>query len=122
MIGELVALVGSVLVLLAALGVVRFGDPLARMHSLAKASTLGVLLIIAGASVNLNTVNDITSAVLAGLLHVLASPPASNMVSRATYLASGLGDSTEIVDEGAGPLGLNRPQHPDADAEVEVDG
>ena len=120
MIGELVALVGSVLVLLSALGVVRFGDPLARMHALAKASTAGVLLIIAGAAVNLDTVNDITSAVLAGLLHVLASPPASNMVSRATYLASGLGDSTEIVDEGAGPLGLglDRPQHPDADPET----
>ena len=109
MIGEVLSLAGAILVLLAALGVVRFRDPLARMHALAKASTLGMLLILAGAAVNLHTVNDITSAVLAGLLHVLASPPASNMVSRATYLVSGLPPGEDTVDEGIEPLGLRRP-------------
>jgi multicomponent Na+:H+ antiporter subunit G len=89
-IGELLALVGAVLVLLSAIGVVRFSDVLARLHALAKASTLGVLLLLLGAAVNLRDVNDITSVVLAGVLHLLASPPASNMVSRAAYLASGL--------------------------------
>jgi len=107
MIGEVLALAGSALVLLAALGVVRFGDPLARMHALAKASTLGVLLILAGAAVNLNDANDITSVVLAGLLHLLTSPPASNMVSRATYLARGIPQGDELIDEGAEPLGLH---------------
>ena len=114
MIGELLALVGAVLVLLAALGVLRFRDPLARMHALAKASTLGVLLILAGAAVNLHTVNDITSVVLGAILHVLVSPPASNMVSRATYLVSGL--PSDAVDEGVGPLGLRRPDGADPDA------
>ncbi len=90
MIGELFALVGAALVLLAAIGVVRFGDALARLHALAKASTLGVLLILAGAAVNLRDLNDITSVALAGVLHLLASPAASNMVSRATYLTQGL--------------------------------
>lgn len=87
MIGELLALLGALLILLSAVGVVRFGDPLARLHALAKASTLGVLLVLAGAAVNLGDINDITSVVLAGVLHLLASPPASNMLSRATYLA-----------------------------------
>jgi multicomponent Na+:H+ antiporter subunit G len=90
MIGEGLALLGAVLVLLAAVGVVRFDDVLARLHALAKASTLGVLLILAGAAVNLRDLNDITSVALAGVLHLLASPPASNMVSRATYLTEGL--------------------------------
>lgn len=87
MIGEWLALAGAGLILLAAVGVVRFGDPLARLHALAKASTLGVLLVLVGAVVNLRDLNDITSVVLAGVLHLLASPPASNMLSRATYLA-----------------------------------
>ncbi len=113
MIGELLTLAGAVLVLLAALGVLRFGDPLARMHALAKASTLGLLLILAGAAVNLHTVNDVTSAVLAGILHVLASPPASNMVSRATYLVAGLPPRDDTVDEGVEPLGLRRPDPSD---------
>jgi multicomponent Na+:H+ antiporter subunit G len=107
MIGQMLALAGSALVLLAALGVVRFADPLARMHALAKASTLGVLFILAGAAANLGNVNDITSVVLAGLLHLLTSPPASNMVSRATYLARGIPHGAEVIDEGAEPLGLH---------------
>jgi multicomponent Na+:H+ antiporter subunit G len=89
MIGEPLALVGATLVLLSAIGVVRFRDPLARLHALAKASTLGVLLLIAGAAANLRDLNDLTSVVLAGLFHLLASPPASNMVSRAVYLSGG---------------------------------
>jgi multicomponent Na+:H+ antiporter subunit G len=112
MIGELLTLVGATLVLLAGLGLVRFGDPLARMHALAKGSTLGLLLILAGAAVNLHTLNDVTSAVLAGILHVLASPPASNMVSRATYLVTGLPPGDDTVDEGIEPLGLQRPDTP----------
>jgi multicomponent Na+:H+ antiporter subunit G len=86
MIGEFLALVGAVLVLLSATGVIRFDDVLARLHALAKASTLGVLLILAGVAVNLRDLNDITSVVLAAVVHLLASPPASNMVSRAAYL------------------------------------
>ncbi|HEX2048644.1 MAG TPA: monovalent cation/H(+) antiporter subunit G [Acidimicrobiales bacterium] len=112
MIGELLTLAGATLVLLAALGLVRFGDPLARMHALAKASTLGLLLILAGAAVSLHTLNDVTSVVLAGILHVLASPPASNMVSRATYLVTGLPPGHDAVDEGVEPLGLRRPDPP----------
>ena len=99
MIGELLALVGAALVLLSALGVVRFTDALARLHALAKASTLGILLILAGAAANLRDLNDLTSVVLAAVLHLLASPPASNMVSRATYLAGGL--TAAAVDERA---------------------
>ncbi len=90
MIGELLALFGSILVLLSAIGVVRFDDVFARLHSLSKASTLGVLLVLGGAAVNLHDLNDLTSVVLAAVLHLLASPPASNMLSRSAYLASGL--------------------------------
>jgi multicomponent Na+:H+ antiporter subunit G len=90
MIGEGLALVGAVLVLLSAIGVVRLSDVLARLHSLAKASTLGILLLLAGAAANLRNLNDLTSVVLAAILYLLASPPSSNMVSRAAYLTEGL--------------------------------
>ncbi len=99
MIGELLALVGAVLILISALGVVRFDDVLARLHALAKASTLGILLILVGAAINLNDLNDVTSVLLAAVVHLLASPPASNMVSRAAYLAEGLPE--DAIDEHA---------------------
>jgi multicomponent Na+:H+ antiporter subunit G len=85
--GELLALAGSLLMLLAAIGVVRFNDVFARLHALAKASTLGVLLVLLGAAVALHDANDTTSVLLAALAQLLTSPPASNMLSRATYLA-----------------------------------
>lgn len=105
MTGEFLAFVGAVLILLSAIGVVRFSDPLARLHALAKASTLGVLLVLTGAAINLRDLNDITSVVLAGVLHLLASPPASNMLSRATYLAAdtAAGVIDEHPDPGVGP-------------------
>ena len=99
MIGELLTLFGATLVLVSAVGVVRFADPLVRLHALAKASTLVILLILTGAAANLRDLNDLTSVVLAMVLHLLASPPASNMVSRATYLAEGLPDG--VHDERA---------------------
>ena len=102
MIGELVMLLGALLILLAAIGVIRFDDVLARMHALAKASTLGVvLLLLLGAAISLHDANDITSLLLAAVLQVLASPPASNMLSRATYLAEDIPRRLDVVDEGA---------------------
>ena len=74
------------------------------MHALAKASTLGILLVLAGAAIRLADVNDVTSVALAGILHLLTSPPASNMVSRAIYLAAGMPSHAGTIDEGAGPL------------------
>jgi multicomponent Na+:H+ antiporter subunit G len=100
MIGRSIMLLGALLVLLAAIGVIRFDDVLARMHALAKASTLGVVLLLAGASVSLHDANDITSLVLAALVQVLASPPAANLLSRATYRADHIPRRFDVIDEG----------------------
>lgn len=92
MIGEILALLGAAFLLLSAVGVVRFDETLARMHALAKGTTFGLLLLLAGVAVNLDTVSDITSVVLVGVLHVIVSPPASNMLSRAVYRSGGTDD------------------------------
>src|SRR5690349_45224 len=100
MTGEVVMLVGALLLLLAAIGVVRFDDVLARMHALAKGSTLGIVLLLAGAAISLHDANDVTSLVLAAVLQVLASPPASNLLSRAVYLGGTSLWRVDVVDEG----------------------
>ena len=71
------------------------------MHTLAKASTLGILLVLFGAAISLHDANDITSLLLAAVLQILASPPASNMLSRATYLAEDIPSRVDVIDEGA---------------------
>jgi multicomponent Na+:H+ antiporter subunit G len=85
--GPALALVGSVLTLLAAVGVVRFRDVMARMHALTKASTLGLVLVLVAGAVTLHHPNDVTSLLLAGALQVVTLPVAANLMSRATWRA-----------------------------------
>ncbi len=99
MIGELLVLFGSLLTLLAAIGMFRFDDVFARMHALAKANIAGVLLAIIGAAVTLSHPNDVTSLVLAGILQVLTSPVGANMISVATYHAERIEVTVHDVDE-----------------------
>jgi multicomponent Na+:H+ antiporter subunit G len=99
MIGKLIALGGAVLVLLSAVGVVRFPDALARMHALTKASTVGVVLVAVGAAFVLPTANDVTSALAAALLQILTLPISASLIARATYLARGIPSRVDAVDE-----------------------
>lgn len=109
MIGEVLVVAGAAFVLLAALGTLRFTDVFARMHALAKASTLGLLLVLLGAAVSLDHPNDVTSLLLAAGLHLVTSPVGSNMISRATYFAEGIPYGIDTVDE----LGGSTPIRPD---------
>ena len=94
MIVEAVVLLGAVLILLAAIGVVRFDDVLTRMHALTKASTLGVLLVLVGAALYLSNPNDYTSLALAAGLQLLTSPVSAHLIGRATYRAEGIDRAT----------------------------
>lgn len=88
MIGQAVALLGSALVLIAGIGVVRFRDPMSRLHALTKASTLGVVLVFLGAAMFLDRANDWTSLLLAAALQLVTSPISAGLISRSTYLTS----------------------------------
>lgn len=97
--GPALALVGAALTLLAAIGVVRFPDVLARMHALTKASTVGVALALLGGAVTLDHPNDVTTLLLAAALQLLTLPVAANLMSRSTYLAQGIASHVDGVDE-----------------------
>lgn len=99
MIGEAITVLGAVLILLSAVGVVRFPDVLSRMQALTKASTVGVLLVAVGAAFVLPTANDITSALAAALLQLLTLPIGASLLARATYLARGIPTELDAVDE-----------------------
>ena len=99
MIAEVVVLAGAVLILLAGVGVARFGDVLARMHALTKASTLGVVLVLVGAALALHDPNDVTSLALAAALQLLTSPVSAQLLGRAAYRAHRLRRRSDIIDE-----------------------
>jgi multicomponent Na+:H+ antiporter subunit G len=107
-VAETVMLAGALLILLAAVGMVRFRDVLARMHALSKASTLGFVLVLLGGALGLDDIDDYTFVLLAGLLQVLTSPVGANLISRATYRAGGIPHRLDETDELAA-----RPPRPD---------
>ncbi len=86
-------LAGAVLVLLAAIGVVRFPDVLTRMQALTKASTIGVALVAVGSVFVLPTWNDDTSAVAAAVLQLMTLP-ISAVVDRPRHVPGARASST----------------------------
>lgn len=110
MIGQVVALVGAALVLIAGIGVVRFRDPMSRLHALTKASTLGVVLVFLGAALYLDRPNDWTSLLLAAALQLLTSPISAALISRSTILTENDGlslpERARIEDGDAGSRGI----------------
>jgi multicomponent Na+:H+ antiporter subunit G len=91
------ALMGATFTLLAGVGVLRFPDALSRMHAATKATTLGFLLIVAGAVVQLS--GGSTKLGFAVGLVFLTAPVAAHLVGRSTYRAGGSGLRLDEVDE-----------------------
>ena len=96
---EAVALLGCVLTMLSAIGVVRFSDVLERSHALTKAATLGVVFVLLGAAVHMEHPNDVTSLVLAGVLQIITMPVGSNLLNRAVYHAGDIPHRVDTTDE-----------------------
>lgn len=115
MIGEGLLVVGAAFIFLAAVGVVRFDDVFVRMQILSKASTFGLLCVIAGGLLTLHSLNDTTSLLLAGILHLVSSPVGSNLLARATYFAHGITHEVDTVDELASGRGGVRRRRLSAD-------
>ncbi len=74
---------GSALILLAGIGVVRFRSIYARMHSAAKAPTLGILAIAVG--VSLRSVEALVTALLVVVLQLVTGPVGTHLLGRSVY-------------------------------------
>ena len=99
MIGEAIMVLGAALTLISAIGVVRFPDPLTRMHALTKASTIGFVLVAIGACINMSNANDITSVLLAAGLQLLTLPVAATLIGYSTYWARRIPVHLDGADE-----------------------
>lgn len=82
---EALLIVGSVFILLAAVGIVRFRSIYARMHAAAKAPTLGVLLTCLGVALALRTTTAVVTALLVVILQAIAGPVGSHLIARSVY-------------------------------------
>lgn len=96
--------VGSLFILLAAIGVTRFDDVYARLHAGAKAPTLGIIGIGAGAAIMIGSSAAVVTAILVVLLQLIAGPVGAHILGRSVY--------RRLQPELDGPDELGDPQRP----------
>jgi multicomponent Na+:H+ antiporter subunit G len=92
-------MVGALLALVAAIGILRFPDVLTRMHSATKPQVLGLLLVLLGLGLRLRDVRSIGLLALVALFQLVTSPIASHMVGRASFRAGQVRRDLLVVDE-----------------------
>jgi len=81
----LLMFVGSFLMFLAGVGILRMPDLFLRMSSTAKAGTLGAGLIVLGAAIFFNDFSIYSRAIAIIIFLLLTSPVAAHMIGRAAY-------------------------------------
>lgn len=79
------AVVGTFLMVVASLGVLRLPDFFHRIHPPAKSSTLGLLFLLIAVAIELPDYETITKTVLAFLFLALTAPVAIHLLARAAY-------------------------------------
>ena len=90
---------GAALSLAAAIGLMRFRDVHARMHASTKPQVLGVLLMLAGVALRLNSPADLTMILLVGVFQMMTAPVSAQMIGRAAYRSGTYRPDTLVVDE-----------------------
>lgn len=99
---SLLMFAGAALALIAGIGLQRFDDMFSRMHAAAKPATLGLLLVVVGAALQVPDTGDIAKLLLVAILQFLTVPIASHLVGRAAYRAGTELSDQIVVDELAG--------------------
>lgn len=83
----LLKIAGTVFLMVATLGVLRFQDPFQRMHAATKAGTLGAGLVLAGAAVTKGSFDATLVAVLTIIFLIATMPVAGHLLGRAAYIS-----------------------------------
>ncbi|MFD1852012.1 Na+/H+ antiporter subunit G [Oceanobacillus bengalensis] len=83
----LLILIGAIMAVISAVGIIRFPDVYTRSHAATKASTLAVLLTLSGAFVYYWVMESVISVrLILGIIFVfLTSPVSGHLISRAAY-------------------------------------
>lgn len=78
---------GSLLSLLASIGVLRLPDVFCRMHASTKASSLGLGCLLLGTALQFGDLTSLVRTVSIGAFIFLTSPISAHVIARAAYLS-----------------------------------
>ncbi|MFZ0529668.1 MAG: monovalent cation/H(+) antiporter subunit G, partial [Propionicimonas sp.] len=104
LLGALSLAAGALFCLAAALGLVRFPDPLTRMHAATKPSVFGLLLVLLGVTLTLRDPKVFTLLTVAVLMQVMTAPVSGHLVSRTAHRTGQWDAEHAVLDELAADL------------------
>lgn len=79
-------IVGTVLMLISAIGIIRFPDFFLRMSAITKAATLGLFLLLIGLAIFFNRPGLSIKSFIIILLILLSNPVGAHAIARAAYM------------------------------------
>ena len=92
-------ILGAVMSLAAAIGLLRFPDLLSRMHAATKPQVFGLLLLLTGLGLQLRSWAMVPVLLLAWLFQLLTVPVSAHMVGRSGYRTKHLRRETLTEDD-----------------------
>lgn len=96
---SILLLTGSLLALLAAVGLHRFPDVFCRMHAATKPATLGVVLVVFAAGLTIDQQGAFLKMGLVAVLQLLTTPVGAHMIGRAAYGSGAPMSEQTVMDE-----------------------
>jgi len=86
-VGDVLVFLGALWMLVAAIGVARMPDLFQRMHASTKSTTLGLALLMLGASLHFGAVHITARALAVVVFYFITAPVAAHVLGRAAYLS-----------------------------------
>lgn len=107
-------LIGAVLCLIAAVGLLRFRDVPTRLHAATKPQVLGLMLICLAGALSLRSWPAVGMLVAIVLIQFATAPLSAHMVGRQAYRNGTIDEPSLIVDELAEDQAAGRTEDPQA--------
>lgn len=117
-IASVAIVVGALMSLLAGIAVLRFPDTMSRIHAATKPQVLGIMLLMLGVGLRLQSPAVIGVLVLIVMLQFVTAPVSAHLTVRSAYRNSvdsyrnsvdeGTVDAVETLDDGAAPVDGDR--------------
>lgn len=99
LVGALLLAVGALFSLSAGVGLVRFPDPITRMHAATKPAVFGLLLILSGVALSLRDPTVISMLAVAAMMQIMTAPVSGHLVSRNAHRTGQWDAAGALVDE-----------------------
>lgn len=98
-VGAVLVIIGAMLCLVAAVGLVRLPDVLSRMHAATKPQTLGLLVLLLGLGLTLRDPKATGLLLVIAFLQMLTAPISAHLVARTAYRGRQFRDDITEPDE-----------------------